>query len=353
MTREDIKTVNKEIINRRLLDEYGNNALKIEELEKELKIYNYNKTSQTFAYFTSISTILLGIYLCISKIVKTPALITLPILSLTSIFIGITTEKIINKITKNKYKYTLFKNNTNKIDKVKLEKILEINRLESKNKFLSKAMDILKKKTIFISKKKIKEDKTTQDIITLEELIDNKTYITEFEKTKLFWKNITPESKYILTTGLLSFLSLGFFNEINITNTLGKVLYNLATLSSLALYFTAIIKYSIHKTTKRINEKINILLQRDNELTEKTIVDIDENLIKNLTYDIAYQKVELLEQEIINAVTSKKTGNEYIKEKFKLKEASNKRRKERSPKTLKSNLIIKNKYIYPFKRISN
>ena len=345
MTREDIKTVNKEIINRRLLDEYGNNALKIEELEKELQIYNYNKKSLLTSYITSILTISLGMYL--TTVNKIPIFIGLPIITITSTLLGIASEKIVNKITKNKYKYTLFKKDTIKTDKSKLEKILEINRLESKNKYLSNAMDILKKKSIFITKRKIKEDKMIEEMKQLEELIDNKTYIKELENTKLFWKNITPESKYLLTTGLLSFISLGFFKEINFSN----ILYTLTTLSTLIVDFSMVIMLSINNTNKKEKLKLNILKQRDKHIEEKTLSDIDEDLIKNITYDIAFQKVEILEQDIINAVTSKTTGNEYIKEKFKLKEASNKRNKEK--KILRSNLIIKNKYIYPFKRINN
>ncbi len=349
MTREDIKTVNKEIINRRLLDEYGNNALKIEELEKEINLYSYNKKTLAFAYIISILTITLGMFL--QPIMQIPLFLGLPLLTLVSSSIGIIGEKILNKIIKSKNKYTLFKQNTKRIDKYKLEKIKELNRLKSKNKFLSKSMDILKKKSIFISKKEIQEEKTFEEINNLEKLIDNETYITEFIKTKSFWKNITSESKYILTIGLISFLSLGFFQDKNIINNIGIILYNTLTFTSLALDFSIIIMLSVNNTEKKVKEKISLLQQQDNKITDKTIKDIDKKLIKNITYDIAYQKVELLEQEIVDAVTSKSSNNEYIKEKFKLKEASNKRKNKKT--LLRSNLIIKNKYIYPFKRISN
>ena len=337
MTREDVKTINKELIKRDLLDEYGDNSLKIEELEKELDKYKYNKKSIISAYVSSFATMIGGVSLVACGVFPLASVISLPLIGTSSALIGTSVSKITDKLSKKGNKYSLFqsKKTKKKLEEERLEKLCEIESLKTKNDIINKSIDLLKTKNINVRKKDISNIKINEKEEELDKYITKKVYLDEIRSTDYFFQNISSESKFITTVGFLNFVGLPFLPNPAFVSLGSSIVYGMSEVLVNASSFSAVMLEGINKSKDNIELKKEITELKDKTINKNNLEYIENNkYIDELSLDIAYNKLETLEQNLINKVTRKDKkedkSKEYIKNYYKLKENIIKRNKAKT-----------------------
>ncbi len=337
MTKEDVKTINKELIKRDLLDEYGDNSLKIEELEKDLEKYKYNKKSVISAYISSLATMVAGVSVVSTGIIPLVSIFSLPIIGVTSALVGTGVSRITDKISKKDNKYSLFQNKKvkRKLEEERLEKLCEIEKLKTKNDIINKSIDLLKRKNINITKKDISNLNTEKKEQELDKHVTKKVYLDEIRSTDYFWKNVSKESKFITIVGGLNFLGLPFLPNPAFISLGSSIVYGMSEVLVNASIFSTVMLESISKSKNNIDLKKEITKLKDKSINKNNLEYIENNkVINDLSLDIAYNKIDILEQALINKVVNKNKkedkSKEYIKNYYKLKENIINRNKQKT-----------------------
>ncbi len=336
MTREDVKTINKELIKRDLLDEYGENSLKIEELEHKLDKYKYNNKSIAAAYISSLITMAGGVSLVATGTVPIAGVIALPLVGTTSALVGTFVSRIFDKISKSDNKYSLFQNKKTKrkLEEERIDKLCELEKLKNKNDIINKSIETLNKRNINITKKDISNINLEEDYKQLDKYATKKVYLDEIRSTDNFFQNISSESKFISTVGFLNFAGLAFYPTPAFTTLASNLVYGISNVFVNAASFATVILTSINKSKSNIENKKEITKIKDKTVNKNNLDYIENNKeINNLAEKIAYEKIDTLEQALINKVTTSKDedkSKEYIKSYYKLKESIISRNKNKT-----------------------
>ncbi len=286
MIKEDLKVVRAEIIKKEILNEYGKNSIKIEELNKQINLYNYNKKAINFSLLTGAG-FMLGSFLLMPTLL--PTFILTPLISLISVGITITTEKIINKINKSKEKYKLFQrpSTREKLEKEKLNKLIEKEKLVSRNKVLDKSLKILKGNDSISIKNNFNKEKGTKDLNKI-----SKYNTIKLEKeTNTLSRIMSPENIIFgLTLSIGSMLG-GFYTIINSTTIINDVL----SVMSILISSSSISLSGITNSEMKNEKKVNRLIKEEQKMKEQCK---DLNM-DDLIYDLAIEEIKLNKEKVI------------------------------------------------------